>query len=715
MKRAIRPLLGSVFIAALAACGGSEGPMGPAGEAPEVTVEDAGEACGEAGGVIIYVDGEESATVCGVVGPAGEDGEDGDTGPQGPRGDQGTTGDRGPRGDQGPSGDPGDSVSVDAEHYDELVGCEAGGVLITIAVGDETPEEVVVCDGVDGEEGEQGEPGSPPTIEVLPVAADPLGACPEGGAEIRVTSWDEDGEEVVESVIVCGASEPQEFSSGQLCTDGIDISDAEFPYSVEGSFNVDPLDGFSCDSSPNNAVWYEFTPSESGDYMLSLFNNSATEPWSRVVVLEGTACDPYGEEVTCNTAMSEGISTTVALTGGESYLIAFFTDGPSFTMVDPEIDIVLVGGSCEVAVDVTGATFPVELSGTFEGEPVEALSCDGAATNIAWFEFTASVSGEHTITAENGAVDSWPRFAIYEGGSCDPLGDEIVCETASWTPSISFGAELQAGETYLMAFATDGEDYEMIDPVLTIEEPVLAGGLCEDAIDVTGEEFPVMAEGTFSENPSPAPSCSTWFNTAWFWFTAPEDGDYEIDLFNNSTTGPYSRVAVFDGLSCDPYDGELTCATATSASISTTVSMVEGGEYLIAFGTDGNQWTMVNPEISVTLVEAVEPTDLGSYGAGDTIDPIVAPMLMLDGEDWYEITFTEDVVLSGEVTWVGSGDLDVTIFNEIGATMGNFTSPDSEIEVILPTSLSEGTYEIRVSAFTGITSDYTLSLSVSAD
>ena len=57
------------------------------------------------------------------------------------------------------------------------------------------------------------------------------------------------------------------------------------------------------------------------------------------MVFEGLSWSPKGAEVACEAENDTYITAPGNLTAGAPYLIMFFTDGTSFTMVDPSISI----------------------------------------------------------------------------------------------------------------------------------------------------------------------------------------------------------------------------------------------------------------------------------------------------------------------------------------------------------------------------------------
>lgn len=201
MKFGSRGLVTAALVMILSACG-AQGEQGPAGVASTVTVEPAGDKC-PTSGVVILVDGVESATVCdgedGTQGAAGSAGAEGQQGPAGPAGPAG------PEGPEGPQGEPGETVSVSAQHIADLAGCPNGGVTITITVGDQDPVEASVCDGTDGADGTDGSAGTSPVITTTSIAGAAGGQCGLAGGTL-LTIDNQDGS-ATQSVPVCNGTD----------------------------------------------------------------------------------------------------------------------------------------------------------------------------------------------------------------------------------------------------------------------------------------------------------------------------------------------------------------------------------------------------------------------------------------------------------------------------------------------------------------------------
>jgi hypothetical protein len=125
---------------------------------------------------------------------------------------------------------------------------------------------------------------------------------------------------------------------GEMCVSSVDLSAVTFPYQLTGTFGNDAVGG-SCDTTATNIVWYTFTPTVTQSYTISAVNYTATNAWSRLAIFETASCSPYGAQVACATSSNKTPSTTVTLTQGVTYLILFYTDGDSYTMIDPSITI----------------------------------------------------------------------------------------------------------------------------------------------------------------------------------------------------------------------------------------------------------------------------------------------------------------------------------------------------------------------------------------
>ncbi|MFH2005677.1 MAG: DUF4215 domain-containing protein [bacterium] len=473
---------------------------------------------------------------------------------------------------------------------------------------------------------------------------------------------------------------------GEACSLAVDVSSETFPYQLIGDYDAELDPGGSCDTTPNNMVFFTYTPSTTGAYQLDLVNSTTTNAYSRVAVFQTTACSPYGAQLTCNSSTSPSVSTTVPLTAGQSYLILFYTDGDSFTMVNPEITITPItvgpGDACSQAIDVSGSTFPHQEIGTFGLEIGPGGSCDTTPNNMVFFSYTPSATGWYQLDlVNNTATAASSRVAVFETTACSPYGAQAACNSST-SPSVSTTAQLTAGQSYLILFYTNGDTLTMVDPSITITPaaPPGPGEVCSQAIDVSGSTFPHQEIGTFGQEVNPGGSCDTAPNNmVFFTYTPSTTGAYQLDLGNNTTTFAYSRVAVFETTACNPYGAEIECSTANSTIISTTVQLTAGQSYLIAFYTDGESYTMVDPEITIGPGSPPPPGE-SCVAPADAASPNYYPGG--GGEDCWSWTanagntvnnhtFTCDAGVGGDVVVEYTTGATQTILN-FDATIANF-------------------------------------------
>jgi hypothetical protein len=397
---------------------------------------------------------------------------------------------------------------------------------------------------------------------------------------------------------------------GSVCMHAANLNSMTLPAVVAGDFAEDPSKTTSCDSTPTNVVWSKFTAQADGLHRFAAKNATTTNAYSRLAVFEGATCPPAGTEVACVVASGKSVETYVSLTQGTTYTLMFFTDGNTYTMVDPEIDVsvVSVGGGqdCSTALDLTGETLPYTASGTFPYEFTGGGSCDSSPFNMAWFSYTPATSGWYDIqgTVATGAE---VRLGVFETKACLPLGKELAC--AMGTNSSSALAYLVQGQDYLILFHTNTNTGEMTDPTIDVS-PVSfnPGETCGPAIDVSGVSFPFQGSGTFGFETGPGGSCDTTpHNMVWFKYTPATTATFDVSLTNATSTAAYSRLAIFEGGNCASLGAEIQCKTASAKTVSTSLVMTQGTDYLMTFYTDGDSYTMVNPTISIVAGPPPQP------------------------------------------------------------------------------------------------------------
>jgi hypothetical protein len=389
---------------------------------------------------------------------------------------------------------------------------------------------------------------------------------------------------------------------GEMCAGPLDLTSETFPYTATGDFTQDPTDAGTCDSTPFNAAWFTYTPSTTGYYELLAQNGNATSA-TRLAVFDSTACSPLGAQLACEISTTDTSAETVYLTQNTTYLIAFFANSDSEQMLDPVIDIspatFNAGESCASPVDVTSETFPYTVTGTFDYELGSAGACDSTPNNMVWFSYTPATTESVEITLTNATTtNAYSRVVVFEGSDCASLGTELACVTGSGkTATASVG--LTQGTQYLIGFYTDGESYTMVDPTISIT-PTPPGFACGTPEDLTGATFPYQLTGDYTDDSGSGGTCdSTPNNIVWFTYTPSTTGSYTINADNATSTYAYSRLAVFEGVTCSPTGTQLACETASGTSISATLDLTQGTEYLFMFYTDGASYSMIDPTIEI--------------------------------------------------------------------------------------------------------------------
>jgi hypothetical protein len=440
-------------------------------------------------------------------------------------------------------------------------------------------------------------PGTPDASSATPDAASSI----DSGAPTIDAGPPADADTTPDAVPPPDAPTPP----GTICSEPLDVSGASFPLTVSGTFSDDPGTAGSCDTTPNNAFYFSYTPTDTGFYEVTVQNQTTTNAYSRLTVRDGVSCAPYGDELECNTYSGKSVTLQVQMMASQPYLFIAYTDGDNYPMLDPIITITKLTSSdgefCQIPADVTSVSFPHQLTGTFSNDPSNGTSCVSTAHNTAWFSYTAPATGWYGIDLTNATTtNAYSRVGVFDGTSCNPYGTELECSTSS-SKSVSTLARFTQGKDYLVMFYTDGASYTMVDPTIDIAREAPGGGeTCAAPVDISSATFPYQLTGTYHEDPATGGSCETSATNAVFYlYTAPATATVTISAQNATTTNAWSRLAVFETASCSPYGTEAACDTANGKSISVTLNAVQSTTYLIVFYTDGDQYTMVNPQITI--------------------------------------------------------------------------------------------------------------------
>ncbi|MDY0002113.1 MAG: hypothetical protein RBU30_12520 [Polyangia bacterium] len=256
------------------------------------------------------------------------------------------------------------------------------------------------------------------------------------------------------------------------------------------------------------------------------------------------------------------------------------------------------GATCEDPHDVSGVSFPYGLVGPFDWDGPGG-SCDATATNAVFFSFTPQASGDYRVELINNTTTAaYTRLAIYEGLACDPFGPELSCMTYSVPEGVLF-ASLEGGTTYLVQAYTDGEPYTMVDPQISVSLLEDPGMTCPLAADISSEPFPFSLTGDF-EWDGPGGSCDPSATNSVFYSFVPSVSDYyKVIVANGTTDFAGSRIALYQGDACSPYGPEVACVSSSGKTGAAFPELESGTTYLIQAYTDGNSYSMTDPQVTV--------------------------------------------------------------------------------------------------------------------
>jgi hypothetical protein len=424
-----------------------------------------------------------------------------------------------------------------------------------------------------------------------------------GGTEYLIMFFTDGGAYPMESPIV----DIQPSPGGLSCPDPAVITPGAFPVTLPlvGTYGDDPALAPTCDTTVTNASWWQFTPTTTDYYSFHFTNATGTNAYSRAVIYQSAACLPTGE-LACTTNAAKDVTTSgVQLTAGTTYTLLFYTDGETYTMIDPSVEVSIVpappsGSTCADPQVLSPGAFPftLQVTGQFDGDPsLPDPSCDTEITNVMWYEFTPAATGYFNILVENFTLtNAYSRIAIYAGGTCPPSGSTLVCNTDVDKDVDSGTIQLLGGTTYQILFWTDGDTYLMEDPEITIESvpPPPTGSSCGDAVTVPGSSLQLF--GTFDLDPSGGSCDTTANNSVWFDYTPTVSDWYNIHLDNATAAAASSRVTVYQGCG----GAELNCSTNADTFVDTgPVFLTAGTSYKVQFYTDSNASTMVDPTITI--------------------------------------------------------------------------------------------------------------------
>ncbi len=325
----------------------------------------------------------------------------------------------------------------------------------------------------------------------------------------------------------------------------------------------------------------------------------------------GESCDDDGESVSCDSDCTAVVcgDGLVNVAAGES--------------CDDEGESVSCDSDCTAVV--CGDGLVNATAGESCDDEGESVNCDS--------DCTAVVCGDGLVNATAGeSCDDEVNDGSYDG--CDTYckmgprcGDSVIngselCDGADvdGTECIDLGEDYSSGD---LACATNCQSFDTSACVAAT-----TGEICTTAQTLDVQQLPLELIGTFAQSEVSADvfSCNanSHSNIVWYTFTPVITATHHFSAANATTTSASSRFVVLEGNSCSPLSNELLCETSDTTSISTSVALEAGASYLVAFLSDGADYTMVDPVIDIYpegicgngVVDDSEDCDEGLNGDG---------------------------------------------------------------------------------------------------
>ena len=239
--------------------------------------------------------------------------------------------------------------------------------------------------------------------------------------------------------------------------------------------------GYAC-STPNNTLWYTFTPTGSGNYDISTTSpTGGLDMW--VGLFSGTSvCTDPLTYINCLRAAASGAAATnlVTLNAGTTYYL--MVDGFSGSIGAFDITI-LPNGTIFPANDTICGAITLIPGVVYSGDNTDAAPTDpldaavftagfacSAPNNTLWYTYTANFSGDYLIETNSSAttgLDGW--IGVFEAANCSSaltaVGDTCYKACSPGAPATNT-VNLVAGSTYF--FMIDGFSGAVGDFTITI-------------------------------------------------------------------------------------------------------------------------------------------------------------------------------------------------------------------------------------------------------
>jgi hypothetical protein len=399
----------------------------------------------------------------------------------------------------------------------------------------------------------------------------------------------------------------------------------------------------SCQSNLARSVWFQFTPTTTGNHYISTCQSDAAGSTVPDIVLgvytsTGGCSGPFTPVVCdddgCTTLGNQSLISSAALTGGTTYYIVawqYCLSGCSAPSAGAENIQLYVApppsapanDDCAGALSVTvnsGTTCTSFTSGTVVGATASTgpSSTCGTYDDDVWFSFVAT-SVVHNIAIQNvtGSATDMTHQVLSSCGAPTAL----VCSD----PNTSTVGGLTVGQTYYIrvaSFTSTGGQTSSFQVCVTTPPPPPANDECSGALSVTvnsGTTCTSFTNGSVQSSTAsagPSSTCGTYDDDVWFSFVATSlIHNIAIQNVTGSTTDMTHQVLS----SC----GAPTALVCSDPNTSTVSGLTVGQTYFIRVATwssTGGQTSAfevcVTTPPNMTYVSSTTTQVTGASGAG---------------------------------------------------------------------------------------------------
>jgi len=509
-------------------------------------------------------------------------------------------------------------------------------------------------------------------------------------------------------------------------------------------------------------VWYYFTPTTSGDWLVSTCGTS----YDTIVNVYSGACGSL-TEIGCNddtTQCTGGTSAVrVSLTAATLYRIRIASKSGSTGAYTISVQPSPVNDDCSAALDLNTLC---STSGLFNGAKLQQSNANATTNGTAscatssrdlWYKFNPAVSGTWTIeTCGTGAtIDTVVSLYDACGGTEIDCNDDaaVPCTSAAIHSRIS--PTLTTGTTYWLRVATKGTSagglilFSLIPPSV-VQGNDVCSALPDPAYTIPGTGGSAIGDlRSASSEGNAASSCQsgTGQKDEFFYFTPTGSCTW-----NFSTCGCYDVDTIISIHTACPTAGSNNQVTQTTAtcgdqgcssgnlSYLSGVTLTAGTPYVIrvamwsSSATPGPFVLTVSqgPPANDTCATATSLTTSGGSASvtGDNscaTDDGLTPSCGSTSKDvWWTFTTTASQAGNWRIKTCGSAiDTVLTVYSGACGTLAEVpsgcnddattgTCSGSQQSEVLVSLLASTTYKIRV-ASKGATSGGAISLSVVAE